>query len=314
MAWREEYNAIVENIADVAPARKYYLDPVYGSDGGDGSKDAPVKTLTAGYSMLRTKRHDTLYVIGGASALAQTAIFTFDKDYTRIIGVGPRTLTGGRSRLTNSVTTATTGEFVISGTGCMFEGLNWQYGDSGVNTSVIGVSITGDGRIEFRDCSFEGPINATVGGASYRVVNIGSGVQDISWRRCHFGQRTILATGAAGATVYFAGSNNTNFTFEDCQFNAYNSNTASCTLGFANNAMPDSGWTLLRNCVVINHYNANIADPIRFTTGGHGTVILQGCALAGLGTLVWATGSWKTNIFVCNAAGASTGGVGANPA
>lgn len=295
--------------------KRFYVDPVNGSDGNTGKTISNAKkTFSAGYNLTTTNRNEVLYVIGGASALAQTAVLTIDHDYTSVIGLAPPTKTGGRARFTNTVGTATTGEFVISATGCKFANLHFQYGDSAHEHSVIGLSLTGNGRNYFQDCQFEGPIDATVGAAAYRVVNVGTGVQDLTFKGCQFGQRTILSTGSAGATIHFAGANNTNNVFEDCILNAYNSNTASASVSFAHEAMPDSGWTLFKNCLLINHVNANIADHIRFTTSGHGTVVLQDCALAGLGTLVWCTGAWKANIFVTNAAGAATGGVGANPA
>lgn len=294
--------------------KRFYVDPVNGSDGNSGKSIASAKkTFTAGYNLTVTNRNECLYVVGGASALAQTAIITMDHDYTSVIGLAPPTKTGGRVRFTNTVATATTGEFVISATGCNFSGLHIQYGDSATGTSVIGTSITG-GRNYFQNCQFEGPIDSTVaiGGASYRTVNVGTGVQDLTFKDCQFGQRTILATGAAGATIHLAGTNNTNIVLEDCILNAYNSNTASASLSLAHGAMEDSGWILLKNCLLINHVNANIANHIRVTTGGHGSIILQDCALAGLGTLVWCTdANHKTYVFTTNAAGAAAGGAGA---
>ena len=294
---------------------EYFVDSVNGNDGFSGKyPDKPKKSFTEGYALMSSNQDDVLWVAGRGTAYAQTDLVTMDKNYAHVIGYGAGLRSGGRVRFTNTVTDETAGEFVISGTGCTFENIHWQYGDSATATSVIGVGITGSGRLQFTNCNFEGPINATIGAASYRVVNIATGVQDITWERCSFGERTILATGAAGALVHFAGTNNTNFIFDDCIFVEYNSNVGSAVLCFANNAMPDSGWTLLNDCMFVRCVNANITDPIRFTTGGHGSVILRNCAYGGLGTKVWHTAASKTNVFVCNAAGAATGGVGANPA
>jgi len=296
-----------------APGRRVYVDGVNGSDGNAGNRaNNAFRTMAAGYAQLRANRNDILYVIGGASAYAMTAITTWSKDYCHIIGLAAPINTGGRVRFTNTVTTATTGEFVISATGCIFQNLHIQYGDSATGTSVIGTSITG-GRNYFKNCSFEGPIDATIGAAAYRVVNVGTGVQDLTFDDCHFGERTIQCTGATGAIVHFAGANNTNFVFNRCIFNAYNTNTASATISFVNNAMPDSGWCLFRKCSFINFANVNVADVIRFATGEHGIVTLDQCSLSGLGTLVWATNR-KSTIFSTGAAGSATGGVGANPA
>jgi hypothetical protein len=297
-----------------APGSHYFVDAVNGSDSNDGTEWSRAKaTVSAGYALCATNKNDVLHILGGATAYSNTAVLTFDKDYTHVVAHAAPVYTGGRVRLTNTVTTATAGEFVISGTGGVYVGLHWQFGGSATATSLVGVALSGNGRNAFINCNFEGPIDAGIGAAvAQRMLTITSS-QDNLFYGCAFGQRSILNTSATGAIVSFNGTNCSNNVFEKCVFNAYNSNTASATINYVNNAMPDSGWTLFRDCSFFNHYAANIADPIRFTTGAHGIVMLDRCGLGGLGTLVWATNN-KTTIFNTVAAGAATGGVGANPA
>ena len=296
------------------PGKKVFVDPVNGSDGNDGLAPAQAKkTYSAGYAMLTTNKNDCLIIIGGASALAQTAVCSFAKDYTHYFGVSSSAFAGGRVRFTNTVTTATAGEFLISGTGCIFDNLHWQHGDSATATSVVGVAISGNGRNSFSNCHFEGPVNATVAGGTAIKTLMLTSTQDNSFYHCTFGARTILSASAAGAIVHFAGTNNNANTFEDCLFLHYTSTTTSAFISYVDNAMPDSAFTLFKDCIFQGCAATAVADPIRYTTAGHGTTILQNCALSGLGLTVWATGAWKTHVDVCTPAGSATGGLGIHP-
>lgn len=295
----------------------YWVDSVNGSDGEDGKTWATAKASIfgtyGGYSLLTENQNDVLHVIGGASAYAESTICTWSKNYTHMVAETAPIMSGGRARLTNSVTTATAGEFVISSTGCVFSGIHWQFGASATATSLVGVALSGNGRNAFINCNFEGPIDAGIGAAvGQRMLTITSS-QDNWFYGCKFGQRTILNTSATGAIVSFNGTNNTDNGFVDCIFTMYNSNTASAAVNFVQNAMPDSGATYFKNCAFHNCVTANIADVIRHTTAEHGLVHLDYCTLAGKGTLLWAT-NLKSLIFTTGPAGNAAGGVGVIPA
>ena len=295
--------------------RKLYLDPVNGSDGNDGENEKkPFKTLEYAEAQLTANKNDILYVFGGASALALSAQFTWDKDFTHLVGLTPPTLSGGRVRITNSITTATTGEMIISGVGCRFHNIHWQLGTSNTAASVIGLSITGE-RNYFENCYPEGFLGALVGAAANnKVVNIGAEVQDLTFNRCLFGNHTIMQTSSTASVIYFVGPNNSNINFDDCVFQNYMSDAGGCTLRYAASAMPTSGWTLLNRPSFMNLVNVNYTDMILMTSAASGNVTINNPSFSGLGTKVYCTSAHKTNIYVCSAAGAATGGVGANPA
>ena len=289
----------------------FYTDSVNGSDSADGKTWATAKASIwgtyGGYSLLTADKHDVLHVIGGATAYIETGICTWAKDYTHCVAETNPIMSGGRARITNTGVAATTGEWVFSCTGCHFSGLHFQWGDSGVNTSVIGVSITDD-RNSFVNCNFEGPINATVGGGvAIRTVSLDS-VQDNWFYGCKFGQRTVLSTSAAGALVEFKGTNCTDNGFVNCIFTMYNSNTAAAALSFVSAAMPDSGVTTLAHCAFQNHHTASTADVIR-AAGVHGLVHMHYCTLVGNGTSIWSTSN-DANIYTTGATGNTAGGVG----
>jgi hypothetical protein len=292
-----------------SPGNHFFVDSVNGNDAQNGLTWADAKkTVSAGYALMASNNNDVLHLMGGASAYTNTAVLTFDKDYAHVIAHTAPIYSGGRARLTNTVTTATAGEYIISGTGCVFSGLHFQFGDSATATSLVGVAISGNGRNAFINCNFEGPFDAGIGAAvGQRMLTITSS-QDNTFYKCSFGQRTILNTAATGALVSFNGTNNTDNVFEECMFHMYNSNTASAAINFVSGAVPTSGCTIIRRSTFMNHTAAAIADVIRNTSAAAGMVILDQSTVCGLGTTVWAT-NLKTNIFTTGAASANNGGV-----
>jgi len=259
-----------------SPGRHFWVDYVHGSDSNPGtSYELAKKTLSAGYALCTANLNDVVHVMGGASAYAESAVLTFDKNYTHVVSHVAPGYTGGRVRITNSVTTATAGEFVISATGSVFCGLHFQWGASATATSLVGVALSGNGRNAFIGCNFEGPIDATIGAAaSQRLMTITSS-SDNYFYRCGFGQRTILNTSATGAVVSFNGTNNVDNVFEECIFHLYNSNTASAFINFVSGAVPASGSNVARRCTFINHTTANIADAIRNTSAAARTSMIS---------------------------------------
>ena len=289
----------------------YWVDSVNGSDSNAGTSwntaKASIFGTSGGESLLTANQHDVLHVIGGATAYAETGICTWDKNYTHMVAETNPIMSGGRARITNTVTTATGGEWVISATGCHFQGLHFQWGASATATSLIGVAITGD-RNSFVNCNFEGPIDATIGAATGIRMVLLTSVQDNWFYHCKFGQRTILNTDATGAIVEFAGTNNTDNGFEDCVFTMYNSNVGAAALSFVNNAMPDSGVTSLVRCRFQNHHAAATTDAIRVATAAHGLVDMHYCTIAAIGTGVWTTSN-DENVYTSGPAGNAAGGI-----
>ena len=300
------------------PGNHYFVDNLLGSDDNSGKSWTEAKKTifgsAGGYSLLTTNQNDVLHVLGTASAYTNSAVGTWAKDYTHLVGHTAPIYTGGRVRLTNTITTATAGEFVISGTGCVLKNIHYQWGASATATSVVGVALSGSGRNAFINCAFEGPTNATVaGGTAIRNLTITSS-QDNYFYGCSFGGDTILSSSAAGALVSFNGTNNTRNVFEKCKFISYNSTTTSAAINYVQAATATNGWNLFDDCLFHSASGTVVADTIRYTTSYDGTTILKACALTGGGMAVWATGAWKAVIEVINPLGAATGGLGVHPA
>jgi hypothetical protein len=299
------------------PGKHFFVDSVNGSDSNSGKDWAHAKKsvygTAGGYSLLTTGNNDVLHVLGNATAYLSTAVGTWSKDYCHMVGHTAPIYTGGRVRFTNSITTATAGEFVISGTGCVFKNIHWQWGQSATATSVVGVAISGNGRNAFINCAFEGPTSATcAGGTAIRTVTITSS-QDNYFSNCFFGGDTAVSNSAAGAVLSFNGTDNTRNVFEDCIFVAYNSTTTSATINYVDGATATSSWNLFKDCLFHSASGTVVADTIRYTTSYDGSTILKGCSLTGTGMAIWATGAWKAVIEVCNPINAVAGGLGFHP-
>ena len=289
--------------------KRWFVDPVNGSDGNEGKSISNAKkTFAAGYAKCTENKNEALYIVGGASALAQTAILSLSKDYTHIIGLAAPIATGGRVRFTNSITTATTGEFVSDTVGSIYANLHFQYGElSATAGDIVGFGLNGE-RNYFENCHFQGPIDATIGAAAGQTMLKITGVQDNKFKKCSFGQRTILNTSSTGSVIWFAGSNVSNNEFEECEILSYNNNTGASFVKFSNNAMPDSGYTLFRRCNFLTTVSNNMADAILFLTAGHGSVFLDYCTLMGAGLTKWTT-NFAANVFVTGPASSATGGM-----
>jgi hypothetical protein len=299
------------------PGKHFFVDSVKGSDDNPGTSWTEAKKTiwgsAGGYALLTTGQNDVLHVLGNATSYASTAVAPWAKDFTHMVGHAAPVYTGGRVRLTNTVATATAGEWTISGTGCVFRNIHWQWGASATATSVVGVALSGNGRNSFINCNFNGPINATVaGGTAIRMLTITSS-QDNYFYGCSFGGDTILSASAAGAIVSFNGTNNTRNVFEKCKFISYNSTTTSAAINYVQDATATSSWNLFDDCLFHSSSGTVVADTIRYTVDYDGTTILKACALTGTGMTVWATGAWKAVIEVINPLGAATGGLGVHP-
>ena len=295
--------------------RHFFVDSVRGSDSWPGTSWAQAKKTiwgtTGGYSCLTTGMNDVLHLAGNATAYSCAAVAPWAKDFTHMIGHTAPIRTGGRVRLTNTVTTATAGEWTISGTGCIFQNIHWQWGASATATSVIGVALSGNGRNSFINCQFEGPTNATVAVGTAIAPVMLTATADNLFHGCAFGGDTAISNSAAGTVILFAGANNNRNVFRDCIITHYNSTTTSSSVLMGANAMSTACWTLFDNCIFQHSAGVAVASTLQMVTG-EGALIIKACALTGKGIAVWtATGdASKTQIEIINPLGAATGGLG----
>lgn len=249
MAWRNEFNPIVENmiigLTGQLPGNHFYMDPVKGSDGGDGSRWAPKKTLDAGYKLLRDGYNDVLFFVPGASPVALTASFVWAKSYAHLIGLAGPGVYGGRCRIHDSAAFAGI-LFSMTGAGNIFKSIHWQRDFD----SALGVENVTLGSVAsynyFEDCQFDAPIYSSLGAATYRNLSGVSGSKSNTFRRCTVGAWNQTASAADGIQIYLPGDNG-EWHFMDCVvlWNTSNSSMVPITI---TDLVSEYCYVLFNNC------------------------------------------------------------------
>lgn len=197
--------------------KKWYLDPVNGVDTNDGlSADTAFKTLEYAYSKLTANKNETLYVIGGASALNVTTGFTWGKAYTHLVGLCAGGAFG-RVRIGHTYVAAIQDLFTITAAGCVFSGIHWQQGNGHagqLNCVVLGANAHYN---TFINCHFDGPLNAVEGALAYSVVQFTANCQSTKFWHCTFGDWASSNTSTDGCLLRFLGKS-AGTEFEGCTF------------------------------------------------------------------------------------------------
>ena len=291
--------------SNVLMGKKFYLDPVNGSDSYDGlSPEKAFKTLPVAYAALTANKNETLYILGGASALNLSTAFTWAKDYTHLVGLAGGLRFGSRVRIGHNANFSPM--FTISGSGCVFNNIHFQTG-RGSTTNVVGVSVTGLRNL-FSNCHFEAMLNTTEAGGTqaWKAVSLGASAQANSFQRCTFGSWTTVWASANGSLVSFEGDNADTW-FDDCAFYINTSSTSMVPAKFQGALSGAQSSVIFNNCKVI----ATNAAPAVFTNmpNDSGKVFILGCVAGNL--TAWA--ATTANIWVASGpVQAATGGKGVN--
>lgn len=298
--WRNEYTDIVSNmilgLTGELPGNKFYVDPTRGSDGGDGSRQSPFKTLANGYAQLRSGYNDVLYMVPGATSAVLAAAatgFTWAKSYAHLIGLGGPVVYGGRCRIGHS-TNAVGTLFSITGAGNIFKGIHWQYGSGYGITPWYNLSISTSYNY-FEDCNIDGPLNAAVeGAAAYKNLVGVTGAKSNTFRRCTIGQWNQANGSATGNQIYLPGAND-EWHFMDCVIMW---NTTINTMKPINivDLVSEYCYTLFERCQFVG-VGTSVTGLCASGTPAHGKTIFMNCTSVGVDEYDAGTNS---RIFVAN--------------
>lgn len=280
--------------------KRFYLDPVNGSDGNDGKAITRAKkSLAAGYALLTANKNEVLYVLPGASANVLTAEFDWTKAYTNLIGLGGPNNQARGTRLTSLAyrggciisSTAITVASVLHLTGdrCTFSGIIFNNG--GANAACLNavkVAAVGD---TFLGCTFQGINNTEQDIVTASSLDIANGCHAPYFEKCIIGANTFTFTRtAAGGHLYFSnavgGAAPQNGVFKDCMLLS-RSETAACPMVYFNPATTasiDRLW-LFDNCIFENFSTALVAMTAVFlpldSGGSAHNILLKNCAAFG---------------------------------
>lgn len=213
--------------------KRFYLDPVNGSDGNDGlAITRAKKSFAAGYALLTTNKNEVLYVLPGASANVITADIDWTKSYTNLIGLGGP---NNQARGTRLSSLAYRGGCIISSTAEAVESVMHVTGDRNIFKGIIfnngGANAaclnavhleTGAGNY-FKECTFQGINTTNQDIATASSLDIGANAHSPLFEDCIIGANTYTWTRTAvGGHLYFSNvtsaANPQNGIFRRCMF------------------------------------------------------------------------------------------------
>jgi hypothetical protein len=311
----------------------YFVDPVNGADGNEGSADYPLATLYAAINRATSGNNDVIVLMsnGAASgtarlslALAQTitpaatsGTLNWNKNATHLIGMGAPTRVGQRARIappTGTYTASTFGAdtFInVTGAGCLFANIDIFVGFSTGSASMIGVLEAG-GRNAYQNVNIQGMGDAaSAGGSAARTLKVTS--QENTFTDCVLGLDTV-ARSAANATVELASGTARN-SFIGCTFPFQTS--AGTPLGIlASAASAIDRWQLFQQCTFINNIQSTSTTMSGLATlpaSAGGLLLMKDCTMVGI-TEFGTDATTRGQIYVDSASVvAATSGIAVNP-
>jgi hypothetical protein len=312
----------------------YFVDPVNGADGNEGSVELPLKTLYGALAKCTAGNNDVVVLIGDgtaagsarlSTALAQTitssataGTLNWNKDATHLIGVCAPTAVAQRARIappTGTYTAATfnSDAFInVTASGCYFANISVFCGFSTGSASMIAWTDSGS-RNAYSNVNVYGMADAaSAGGANARTLKLNGGGEH-TFINCTLGGDTV-ARGAANATVELAGGTARN-SFVDCVFPFQCSAGTPLGLTVAAASGMDR-YALFKGCSFINNVGSTSSTMSALATlaaSAGGQVVIQGSMTVGI-TEFGSDATSLGQIYVDMAApSASAGGIAVNP-
>ena len=312
----------------------YFVDPVNGADGNEGSVELPLKTLYGALNKCTAGNNDVVVLIGDGTAAgsarlstanaqtisssATTGTLNWNKDATHLIGVCAPTAVAQRARIappsgTYTAATFNSDAFInVTANGCYFANISVFCGFSTGSADMIAWTDSGS-RNCYSNVNIYGMADAaSAGGANARTLKLDGGGEH-TFINCTLGGDTV-ARSAANATVEFAGGTARN-TFADCIFPFQAS--AATPLGVTVAAASGMDrWALFKGCSFINNVASTSTTLSAFATlaaSAGGMLMIQNTAMVGI-TEFGSDATSLGQIYVDMAApSASAGGIAVNP-
>lgn len=312
----------------------YFVDPVNGADGNDGTPELPLKTLYGALAKCTAGNNDVVVLIGDgtaagsarlSTALAQeinsastTGTLTWNKDATHLIGVAAPTLVGQRARIAPPTGTYTAATFnatkfiEVTASGCYFANLSVFCGFSTGNASMVAWTDSGS-RNCYSNVNIYGAADAaSAQGTGSRSLVINGGGEH-TFINCVLGGDTVTRT-VANATLEFAGGTARN-SFINCTFPFQTS--AATVLGIkAAAAAAADRWQQFAGCNFINNVGSTSTQMNGLATlaaSMGGQLLMKNCTLLGI-TEFGTDAASLAQIYVDGGAPtAATTGIAVNP-
>lgn len=327
---------VIGNIGGIPYGGNYYfVDPVNGADGNDGSTELPLKTLYGALARCTAGNNDVVILMGDGSttgtarlstALAQgvdstatTGKLTWNKNATHLIGVCAPTRVGQRARIappsgTYTATTFNSNSFIeVTASGCTFANLSVFAGFSTGSATMIAWTDSG-GRNSYQNCNIQGLADAaSAQGADARTLKITGTTGENTFTNCVIGTDTVTRTVANASIEFAAGTPRNAF--------------LGCTLPFQTSAATPLGiigsvaacmdrYQLFQDCTFINNVGSTSTTMAALATipaSAGGIALFKNCTMVGI-TEFGTDATSRGQIYVDGAAPtAGTSGIAVNP-
>jgi hypothetical protein len=312
----------------------YFVDPVNGADGNEGTPELPLKTLYGALAKCTAGNNDVVVLMGDGSsagsarlstALAQTidssataGTLNWNKNATHLIGVAAPTMVAQRARIappTGTYTQATFNSLAfinVTASGCYFANLSVFCGFSTGANGMIAWTDSGS-RNAYSNVNIFGMADATsAAGANSRSLKLNGGGEH-TFTNCVLGGDTV-ARGAANATVELAGGTARNI-FIDCVFPFQASAATPIGLSVATASGMDR-YAMFKNCSFINNVGSTSTTLSAFGTmaaSAGGQVVFQNTMMVGI-TEFGSDATTRGQMYIdMPTPTAADGGIGVNP-
>ncbi len=316
----------------------FFVDPVNGANGNDGSAQTPLATLYAAHDRCTAGNNDVVVLVGNGAAsgtarlslaLAQattpaatTGTLTWSKNATHLVGMAAPTMVAQRARIapptgTYLASTFNADVFVsVTGSGCIFSNISTFCGFSTGSASMVNWSDTGS-RNYYNNVQFGGfGDTASAQGTGARALLVGAaGSGENTFNNCVIGLDTVTRT-VANASLEFAGATPRNV-FTGCIFPMLTSSATTLSILGTGNGCVDR-FQLFRGCAFINAMGSTATAQTviaSFTTASPGGLLaFDGSWFIGDASTNWGDTNALANSFISmSASSAGSGGIGVKP-
>ncbi len=230
-----------------------FLDPFTGSDTYTGTTPARAfKTIGAAYNAGREGKNDIIALISNGlttSTARVDAAFTWSKNALHLVGVSSGVNISPRARIAPVAgATAYANFFTVSGSGCIFSGIQWFHGFDTGTTGAICMTVTG-GRNMFYRCHIAGMGDtASAQSSTSRSLKI-SGTGENQFVQCTIGLDTVTSN-TSNAQIEFASGTPRNV-FTDCIIPRMTSSATTLFIITSASASMDR-FQLFTRCLFLN--------------------------------------------------------------
>ena len=187
----------------------------YWKDWFDNEKwDDSTRGIQASYDKMSSGRNDVLLVAPGTHEVS-TAL-AISKDYTHIIGCGPRSGAHGDSVVVR-IHGAITPMFQVSATGCLFANFTVNHSNSTASTAAFTVVqvTSGSAGLVMRDMYIRTPNDASLAASTgWSPIVIEGGIN--YFENCLFGGRAYARTGGGEVAMFSLAKGNNSLRMKDC--------------------------------------------------------------------------------------------------